>query len=164
MPDLDLTESPFYVWIPCIPPVRSGQRVKVVHFGGHSSIRQAKGYLNARESLAGMLLAAKPATWPTITWPVFLWLDIVLPHLASTPKRNRDQYWPVSTTPDADNCMKFYGDAMQMAGYVQDDKLLHPWIRRWHGPTPGIRLKASLAVALRSLPDDELANVRKDYL
>jgi len=164
MPNLDLTETPLYVWIPCIPPVRSGQRVRVVQFGGHSSIRQAKGYLNARESLAGMLLAAKPVTWPTVSVPVFLWLDIVSPYLSSTPKRERDKFIPVCTTPDADNVMKFYGDALQLAGYVEDDKLLHPFIRRWHGPAPGIRLKALLATARRALPDGEIVGMRRDYL
>ena len=154
------------LWIDCEPPLRSGQQTIIVPLpppvicpkckvpfqkrrcprcGKRQKPRfaqvQTAEYKQTLKGMARLLFAHLPADWTPVAAPVLLRLDIVVPHRQAEPKAHRGLYFPLDVTPDADNVCKFYGDALEQATYVVNDKLLHPLILRWWGPRPGLRIR-----------------------
>jgi len=135
------------VWIPVVPPIRSGQHKKVVRGVRRDGTAwagqvQNPGYERAMGGLVQVLFQSRPDGWRPVAEPVVVGLQLFLPHLKTMPKRDRGLAIPMAKTPDWDNIAKLYGDALTRSGWIEDDKII-TWgsIAKYRGPEPGILLR-----------------------
>lgn len=163
----------FEKWIPMADPIlRSAQQMFCIpkpleRAGPNHKFFSRKGepvhpmplqndkYVHDREVLRKLFYSVQPFGYILINIPIKVTIAIIMPYRKLDIKAKRTGLIPYATTPDIDNSVKMYFDALQpkeevdkdgnvalKPGTITDDKLVvHADVSKWRGPHPGIYLK-----------------------
>lgn len=134
----------------CVPPSTTAQQAKRVRIVPNGEGRLVPRFFRhaalERDTQTWAALLAPHTPQVPLAGAVTLAITLVYPHLAKTPKRDRDARLPKVSKPDAGNAAKHIEDTLVRLRFLEDDQqVVRLVIEKWHGPADQVGIYIRLA-------------------